>query len=120
MSDSLKILLSSVAGNSGTADWGSIASVYPVPDRTQGSITSVSICNTTASGVTIDIAVLDDKNELDAVTVKHYVFKTLAVSANTTKLISPGITLDERNVLAFNCSASSGVAINVFGVEISK
>ena len=112
MSDSLKILLSSVAGNSGTADWGSIASVYPVPDRTQGSITSVSICNTTGSGVTIDIAVLDDKNEL--------VFKTLAVSANTTKLISPGITLDERNVLAFNCSASSGVAINVFGVEISK
>lgn len=113
MADILKILSQSLAASS-------LTKVYEVPERSQASITSISICNQNSSDVTVDIALFDNNVDISSPVAKNYVFKTFGVEANSTQLISPGFTLDQRNVIAVNCSTASNVGVNIFGIETTR
>ena len=121
MSDSLGILAQVLVTNI-TSPSGGATVIYTVPQNNQTSISSIVICNQDGSARTVDIAVLNRASDISkgsAVAGKSYLFKGLSIDANSTKLISPGITLNQFNAIAVQASVSSVVSINIFGIENS-
>ena len=121
MADSAGILAQVAIANAADPPDGTV--IYTVPKGTQTSITSIVICNTDGSDRDVDIAVLNAASDIStsvAVAVKNYLFKGLSITANTTKVISPGITLGQFNAIAVQCTVSSVVSLNIFGIEKSQ
>lgn len=121
MSDSVGILAQVIVSKAATTPGATV--IYTVPRNTQTSVSSVVVCNQHGSATTVDIAVLDrasDIGDSSQVSSKCYLFKGLSVAANTTKLISPGITLNQFNSIAVQASVTDVVSINIFGIENSQ
>tara|TARA_R100000008_G_scaffold32059_1_gene17901 strand:+ start:415 stop:780 length:366 start_codon:yes stop_codon:yes gene_type:complete len=121
MADSIGILAQAIISNAASPPGATV--IYTVPQNTQTSISSIVICNQDGSARTVDIAALGRPSDIDigtSVPSKCYLFKGLSVAANTTKLISPGVTLNQFNAIAVQASASDVVSINIFGIENSQ
>ena len=88
--------------------------LYTVPAATTGVVSTIVVCNQTASAQTYRICV----NTSAAFTGAGYLIFGATVPANDTTFLSIGIGLAATNVLV--CSSSNAsVSFSAFGVEIT-
>jgi len=88
--------------------------LYTVPAATTGVVSTVVVCNQTASAQTYRICV----NTTAAFATSGYLMFGATVPANDSTFLSIGIGLSATNVLV--CSSSSAsVSFNAFGAEIT-
>lgn len=89
--------------------------VYKVPADTQAIVSSVVICNRTASAVTFRLYIsVNDQATGD----KDYLYYDVSLPGNDTFTITAGYTMGAADEMRFYCSAAS-CSVNVFGVEIT-
>lgn len=110
MADSIKVL--GQLSPSATT----LSTLYTVPATTQTTVSSISVCNTGSSPVTIRISVAV-ANAAD--NVKQYVYYDYVIAAKDTLIVVMGMTLNETDVVKVYASATN-VAFNIFGVETSR
>lgn len=110
MSDSIKVLgqLSPAATT--------LSTLYTVPAQVQTTVSSLVVCNTGASTVTIRIAVAE-AGATD--NVKQYLYYDYVLPAKDTLALVIGITLNETDQVKVRASATN-VAFNLFGVETAR
>jgi len=89
--------------------------LYTVPASTQAVCSTLSICNTTAAAITYRVAV---RPAGAAIATQHYLAYDASVAANDSVLLTLGITLAATDVVTVRAGAT-GVAFNLFGVEIT-
>lgn len=89
--------------------------IYAVPTDTSAIISTVHVCNTTASNVTFRLAARQANAEI---TTKQYLVFDTAIPAQDSVSVSLGMSLANTDVLtAF--SFQGNVTFNVFGTEIT-
>lgn len=90
-----------------------LESVYTVPSGKSAVVSTVSVCNRTASSVTYRLAVRPGGASIaDA----HYLAYGVTLPANSSDYLTIGITLAATDVLSFYCSAASA-SVSAFGDE---
>jgi hypothetical protein len=99
---------SNPAANTNTA-------LYTVPANTSTVISTVTICNQSATSAWFNLAV---QPAGAALANKHYVNFNTPVPGNDTVSLTLGITLGNTDILSCNANTST-VSFNVFGSEIS-
>ena len=110
MADSIKVL-GQVSPSATT-----LTDLYTVPAQAQTTVSSITVCNTGSSAVTIRISVAV-ANAAD--NVKQYVYYDYVIGAKDTLLIVIGMTLNETDRVKVYASATN-VAFNIFGVETAR
>ena len=89
--------------------------VYTVPSATEAVVSSVTVCNRSASSVTFRLAVRPDGASLAN---QHYLVYDASLDANDTIILTIGVTMDATDVL--EAYASSGdLTFHAYGSEIS-
>ncbi len=89
--------------------------LYTVPDVTVATISTIAVCNRTASPITFRLSV--SVNDV-ATTNKDYLFYDAALAANSTMTATLGLTLGQNDTIRTFTSAN-GMSFNLFGVETS-
>ena len=89
--------------------------VYTVPSATSAVVSSVTVCNRSASAGTFRLAVRPDGATLAN---EHYVVYDTAIAANDTVILTIGLTLDAADVVEAYAS-SADMTFNAYGSEIS-
>jgi hypothetical protein len=89
--------------------------VYTVGATKQTIISTVTICNRSASAATYRIAVRPDG---DTLANEHYLAYDATVPANDTIALTLGITCDESDVVTVYTSTAD-LTFNLFGSEIA-
>ena len=89
--------------------------VYTVGATKQTIISTVTICNRSASAATYRIAVRPDG---DTLANEHYLAYDTTVPANDTIALTLGITCDESDVVTVYASTAD-LTFNLFGSEIA-
>ena len=89
--------------------------LYTVPASTQAVVSTVSVCNRSASAATFRIAVRPDGASLAN---QHYVAYDVTVSPNATIPWTIGITLGDTDVITVRAS-SGDLSFSAFGSEIT-
>lgn len=87
--------------------------VYTVPDGKSAVVSTLAICNRTASAVTYRIAVRPAGANL---ATSHYIAYDVGLPANAADYLTLGITMAATDVLTFYASAASLTA-SAFGDE---
>ena len=89
--------------------------VYTVPSATEAVVSSVTVCNRSASSVTFRLSVRPDGA---ALANQHYLVYDASLDANDTIILTIGVTMDATDVL--EAYASSGdLTFHAYGSEIS-
>ena len=106
---------------------GSYADIYVVPSPAgpdgasgvmpQAAITSIILCETAASTATVSIQVVPKDGNADGTADIYEIFDTLALAANDTKIIAPGIMISTEDRVRAK-AASGTVNMFLFGSEI--
>jgi len=92
--------------------------LYSVPASTSSVISTISICNATASSRTFRLGIVESATAASAIALnEHFVFDT-AVAANDTIMLTLGISMNNQQKLICLANTAS-VAFNAWGVEIS-
>lgn len=94
---------------------GSMTTVYQVPSGTQSVVSTINIANTGATPATVRVAVRPSGTTLAN---QHFLAYDLQLDKGESKAITEGITLGANDLIEVQ-AASSPVAVNVFGTEIS-
>ena len=89
--------------------------LYTCPASTQTVISTISVCNRSATDATFRIAVRPDGASISN---EHYLYYDVALSGNTSAAFTLGITLDASDVLTVR-SSTADLSFNAFGSEIS-
>jgi len=89
--------------------------IYTVPSSTQTVVSSITVCNRSASNATYRISIRPDGAVLAN---QHYLIYDAQVLANDTVTLTLGITMDAADVLEVYAS-SAEISFNLFGSEIS-
>ena len=89
--------------------------VYTVPSATSAVVSSVTVCNRSASAGTFRLAVRPDGATLAN---EHYVVYDTGIAANDTVILTIGLTLDAADVVEAYAS-SADMTFNAYGSEIS-
>jgi hypothetical protein len=110
MADSIKVL-----GQASPAAT-TLTDLYTVPVEAQSTISSITVCNTDSSPVTIRVSVAV-ANAADS--TKQYIYYDYVIGAKDTLLVVIGMTLNEKDKVRVYSSAAN-VAFNIFGVETSR
>lgn len=92
-----------------------LTDVYTVPASTETVISTIIMCNRTASAESFRIAI---RTGGDAVEDKHYIAYDVPLAANDSTTITLGITLEATDVISVYASAVD-LSVNIFGTEIS-
>ena len=93
----------------------SASAVYTVPSATQAVVSTIFVCNRSASSATVRISVRPDgAGQAD----QHYIAYDTPVDANAFLPITTGITLGDTDVVTVYAS-SSAVSFSAFGSEIT-
>jgi hypothetical protein len=87
---------------------------YTVPSSTESVISTITVCNRSASAVTYRIAIRPDGETLAD---KHYIAYDSSISANDTVALTLGITLSQLDVVTVYASTVN-ISFNLFGSEI--
>lgn len=109
MAESLKIL-----GQAALAA-ATLINIYTVPSGKSATISSIVLCNRTASVVTCRIAIAQAGAVDD---LKQYLYYDLELDANSSFVSTIGLTIGATDVIRAYSSAAS-VSVNIFGVEVS-
>ena len=78
-------------------------------------MSTLFICNTTASSKTFSVQVRKDGEETSPTTDQQYIYKAVPLAANETAAITSGISLGTGQTMVVTASAT-GVAFTAFGV----
>lgn len=89
--------------------------VYTVPSATQAVISTITVCNRSASAVSYRIAVRPDAASLAN---EHYVVYDTNVPASDTIGLTLGITVNAGDVITVY-AASGDLSFSIFGSEIA-
>lgn len=93
---------------------GSLANLYTVPAATTTIVSTLAICNQTASAKTFRIAV---KKLGVSISEEMYIAYDSPIAASDSIFITIGITLSATDVISV--SSSGSVSFSLFGAEIS-
>ena len=89
--------------------------VYTVPAATEAVISSITVCNRTASPVTYRVAIRPDG---DVLADEHYLAYDVTVNGSDTTIMTIGVTINAADVVTCYASAAS-LSIGVYGSEIA-
>lgn len=89
--------------------------LYTVPSSTETVVSTITVCNRSASTVTYRISVRPNGASLAD---QHYLIYDANCSGNDTVTLTLGITMDASDVLEVYAS-SADLSFNAFGSEIS-
>lgn len=89
--------------------------IYTVPSATEAVVSSVTVCNRSASGGSFRLAVRPDGATLAN---QHYLVYDAAIDPNDTIVFIIGITMDQNDVLEAYAS-SADMTFNAYGSEIA-
>jgi hypothetical protein len=89
--------------------------IYTVGAGKSAIISTLSVCNTSASAATFRVAIRPAGETLGT---KHYIAYGATVTPNDTNFITIGITLAATDVITIYSSVQ-GLVFNVFGTEIN-
>jgi len=92
-----------------------LTTLYTVPAATETVVSTITVANLSASGITYRIAVRPNG---EAIANKHYVAYDAALSANSTTAYTLGMTLDAGDIISVYASDTNGV-FQAYGSEIS-
>jgi len=92
-----------------------LTGVYTVPSATQAVISTITVCNQTATNASYSIAI-SPNGEAD--NVKHYVIRGGVVPAADAIGITLGITIDANDIVRANTNTAN-ISFNIFGSEIT-
>jgi len=92
-----------------------LSNVYTVPAATQAVISTITVCNQTATNASYSIAVA---NNGAADNASHYIIRGGVVPAADSIGISLGLTLDASDQVRCNTN-SANISFNIFGSEIA-
>ena len=91
-----------------------LTTAYTVPPANSAVISTVAVCNQSATATTFRLAVQPAGATIAA---KHYINYDTSLPGSDTITLTLGITLGATDVLSANVGSSS-VSVNVFGSEI--
>jgi hypothetical protein len=89
--------------------------LYTVPAGKSAVVSSITICNQSASSTQIRIAI---RPAAEALATKHYIAYDTVIAGNDLLTIAIGITLATTDVVTVYAGISS-VSFNLFGSEIT-
>ena len=92
--------------------------VYVVPAATSAVISTITICNQTASNASYSLALMNSSEFNAAAPTATYIIRGGVVPAADTIAITLGLTANAGAVLAANTN-SANISIGAFGSEIS-
>jgi hypothetical protein len=92
-----------------------ISTLYTVPELTQTTISSITICNRSGIELSFRVSIHVDGAAIDD---KQYLFFDTPIAGNSLVAATLGMTLDDSDVIQVVASAI-GITINLFGVETS-
>lgn len=92
-----------------------LTTLYTVPSATSTVVSSITICNQTASAATYRIAV---RPAGAAVAAQHYIVYGATVAASDSTVLTVGLTLAATDVVSVYAS-SANLSFSLFGSEIS-
>ena len=96
-----------------TADASSEVDLYTVPGATSTVVSSVVVCNRSATATTFRIYVADAGA---AASNEQYLYYDVALPGNDTFIATIGVTLEATDVLRV-LSGNANVTFNAFGIE---
>jgi hypothetical protein len=88
--------------------------VYTVPAGNSAVVSTVTLCNTTATNVTYRLAVQPANA---SISTQHYIAYGATLFANDTVALTLGLTLSATDVITANI-AGANCAVSVFGSEV--
>jgi hypothetical protein len=91
----------------------SATAVYTVPASTETVVSTITVCNRSASARTYRIILRPNDETLDN---KHYLAYDVSVAANDTTALTLGITMDATDKL-YVSGSTNDLTFNVFGSE---
>ena len=89
--------------------------IYTVPSATEAVVSSVSVCNRSASDATYRLSVRPDGATLAN---QHYLVYDATVSANDSVILTIGITMDATDVLE-GYASTADLTFHAYGSEIT-
>ena len=89
--------------------------LYTVPSATQTIVSSITICNQTASAATYRIAV---RPAGAAVAAQHWIVYGATVAASDTTILTVGLTLGATDIITVYAS-SANLSFSAYGSEIA-
>jgi hypothetical protein len=92
-----------------------VTDVYTVPTLTSAVVSTIAVCNTNGSGVTVRLSIAKAGA---ADTLVQYVLYNQPIDASSTYVMTAGLTLAAGDVVRVYASTTN-VTVNVFGMEIS-
>lgn len=93
------------------------ANVYVVPMSTEAVISTVAICNQSASNASYSLIVMPAGEFASPANAKNFVVRGATVPAADTIMLTVGITADSGTVIACNTN-SANISFSIFGSEI--
>ena len=95
---------------------GTAANIYTCPSATAAVVSSIVICNTSASAATFSIGVSTASATYQAA---GYLVYQAAIAGNDTVALTLGATLDDTNKYLVASSSANTISFSVFGSEIA-
>lgn len=92
-----------------------LTTLYTVPSSTSAVVSTITICNQTATAATYRIAVRPAGASIAA---QHYIVYGATVAASDTTALTLGITLATTDVISVYASTAN-LSFSAFGSEIS-
>ncbi len=92
-----------------------LTTLYTVPASTETVVSTITIANISASGITYRIAVRPNG---ESIANKHYLAYDATLSANSTTAYTLGMTLDAGDIISVYASDTNAV-FQAYGSEIS-
>ena len=92
-----------------------LTTLYTVPASTQAVVSTISVCNQSASATTFRIAI---RVAGAGISGEDYIAYDSTIAGNDTTFITVGITLAATDVISVYSTAAT-VSFNAFGSEIS-
>jgi hypothetical protein len=92
-----------------------LTNLYVVPAETQSIISTINVCNTTASSNFFRIAATSGGSP----TTGNYLVYNMDIEPYETVSFTQGITLDSNDLIAVY-AASAGLAFNLFKMEVTQ
>ncbi len=89
--------------------------LYTVPASTQAGVSTIVVCNRSASAATFRLAVRPDGASLAN---QHYLAYDVPIDSNATAQITAGVTLGDTDVVTVYAS-SANLSFSAFGSEIT-
>ncbi len=89
--------------------------LYTVPASTQAVVSSIIVCNRSATAITYRVAV---RPAGAAIANQHYVAYDVALAANDSVALTLGLTIDATDVITVRASTADS-SFSAYGTEIT-